>query len=79
MKYTEPSNSQRLGVLQASNQTERMINCANLLEMCPISQATLWRLIQQDEFPKPYKIGRRRAWRISSVLWFIQQLEEEIK
>ena len=40
-------------------------NCPKLL---PVSRATLWRMVREDRFPAPYKLGpNTTAWRCGDV------------
>ncbi|MFT6438096.1 MAG: putative DNA-binding transcriptional regulator AlpA [Candidatus Azotimanducaceae bacterium] len=70
MKYVEPTPDQRVSVLIASNAQEKLILNDVRKQIVPLSDATIWRLIQLGEFPKPLKLGRRSAWRMSEILWF---------
>lgn len=47
---------------------ERRIQAAQVRALCAdISDMTLWRWINERDFPKPIYIGRRRYWRESDV------------
>ncbi|NHN38630.1 AlpA family phage regulatory protein [Pseudomaricurvus alcaniphilus] len=76
MKYIEPTPEQRLQVLKASNSTDGLIDRPQLRKILPVSDPTLWRLTQTGEFPPRAKLGRKCAWRLSSVLWFCHLLEQ---
>jgi len=70
MKFVEPTPSQRLSTLKAANAEERYVLNDDRKDFVPLSDATIWRLIQNGKFPKPIKFGRRSAWRLSDLLWF---------
>ncbi|WP_367181371.1 helix-turn-helix transcriptional regulator [uncultured Roseovarius sp.] len=38
-----------------------------VLDRVPFSSPTMYRLIQQGQFPRPIKIGRRSYWRPEEV------------
>ena len=54
---------------------ERRIQAAQVRALCAdISDMTLWRWINERDFPKPIYIGRRRYWREREVLvWLDEQ------
>ena len=77
MRYIEPSSDQRLAVLKAANATDRLLDKAGLKEILPLSDPTIWRFTEAGQFPPTVKLGRRSAWRLSSVLWYCELLEQE--
>lgn len=53
--------------------TNRRIQAASARALCgDISDMTLWRWINERDFPKPAYIGRRRYWRESDVLDWLE-------
>jgi len=57
---------------------ERRITAAQVRELCGgISDMTLWRWVQDRDFPKPIYIARRRYWREVEVLQWLDALELE--
>lgn len=63
------------GVDQIVSNCARRIQAAQVRALCAnISDMTLWRWIHERDFPKPIYIGRRRYWRESDVLaWLDSQ------
>ncbi|WP_083293082.1 AlpA family transcriptional regulator [Hydrogenophaga sp. PML113] len=58
----------KLQALQAQMPQAGYIRQAGLLEVLPISPATLWRWVSKDVFPKPVKLSPRvTAWRVEDV------------
>jgi prophage regulatory protein len=41
---------------------DRLLRASDVTRRLVISDATLWRLIQRGEFPKPIKFGRSSRW-----------------
>ncbi|KAB1068608.1 helix-turn-helix transcriptional regulator [Methylobacterium soli] len=53
---------------------ECLIRLPQVLEVVPISRATLYRLIRKGQFPSPVKLGARVAlWRVSEICSFIEK------
>jgi len=70
MIYTEPTPEERSFILKTSNATERLVEKRERREITPEADTTVWRLIQDGEFPRPVKLtNKRSAWRVSSLLW----------
>lgn len=40
----------------------QLIKLPQVLEMLPVSKATLWRYIKAGKFPEPRKLGRSAFW-----------------
>lgn len=40
----------------------QLIKLPQILEMLPVSKATLWRYIKAGKFPAPRKLGRSAFW-----------------
>ena len=59
-----------------SVQSEKRIQAAAVRALCgDISDMTLWRWIDKRDFPKPTYIARRRFWRESDVLAWLEARE----
>ncbi|WP_417493038.1 helix-turn-helix transcriptional regulator [Maricaulis sp.] len=57
--------------------THRHISAATVRELCGgISDMTLWRWLDQRDFPEPARIGRRRYWRETEVLAWLNTFRE---
>lgn len=56
---------------------ERRINAATVRSICGnVSDMTLWRWLDQRDFPKPVYIAKRRYWRESDIVnWLEAQAE----
>lgn len=55
------------------SQTEKRIQAAAVRALCgDISDMTLWRWIDKRDFPKPTYIARRRFWKKSDVLAWLE-------
>jgi predicted DNA-binding transcriptional regulator AlpA len=53
--------------------TEKRITAAAVRGLCGgISDMTLWRWLDRLSFPKPTYIGRRRYWRESEILVWLE-------
>ena len=53
--------------------TDKRIQAATVRALCgDISDMTLWRWINERDFPKPIYIARRRYWRESDVLEWLE-------
>jgi len=49
-----------------------------VLELIPISRATLWRWVAGGRFPRPVKLGAITAWPADAVAAFIQDAKGQI-
>jgi predicted DNA-binding transcriptional regulator AlpA len=59
---------EKLQALQKQMPRTGYIRQAGLLEVLPISPATLWRWVNKDAFPRPVKLSPRvTAWRFNEV------------
>ncbi|WP_286852020.1 AlpA family phage regulatory protein [Hydrogenophaga sp. 70-12] len=64
---------EKLQALQVEMPQAGYIRQAGLLEVLPISPATLWRWVNKDAFPKPVKLSSRvTAWRFDEVRCWLQ-------
>ena len=53
--------------------TEKRITATQVRALCgDISDMTLWRWINERDFPKPVYIARRRFWREAEVVAWLQ-------
>lgn len=56
---------------------DRLLREAQVLELVPVSAATLWRSIKRGEFPRPIRISVRAvAWLESEIHAWIAQRQE---
>jgi len=63
-----------LGPARETPQPDRRIQAAPVRALCgDISDMTLWRWINERDFPKPSYIGRRRYWRERDVLAWLDE------
>jgi predicted DNA-binding transcriptional regulator AlpA len=76
MQYVVPTVNQRTSVLQAANAIDKLILNDTRKTIVPLSDPTIWRLVQIGQFPKPIKLGRRSAWMLSDVLWYCHLAQE---
>lgn len=44
-----------------------LITIADVLALIPISRPTLYARMQEPDFPKPFKVGRRVFWRAEDI------------
>lgn len=64
---------EKLTALRVSMPQAGYIRQAGLLLIIPVSPATLWRWVKQQEFPRPQKLSPRvTAWRIEDVLGWLR-------
>ena len=55
------------------NVMERFIRKPELLKLLGVSYPTIWRMMKDEEFPKPYKITKR------SIGWLSSEVEAWIE
>lgn len=67
------------GLSREIPQPDKRIQAAPVRALCgDISDMTLWRWINERDFPTPTYIGRRRYWRESDVLtWLDKQAQSQ--
>ena len=52
----------------------KMLSVDQVTEAVGVAPSTIYQLIEQGEFPKPYKIGRKNSWRESQIIaWLDRQ------
>ena len=57
---------------------ERRINAAAVRDLCGgVCDMTLWRWLDQRDFPKPVYIAKRRYWKTASVIDWLDAQERE--
>jgi prophage regulatory protein len=61
-------------VLSAKDELSRLMRLPELTRLLGISRPTVYRLIQNGEFPTPIKQGRTSSWRRSDVLAYLANL-----
>ena len=55
---------------------QKIIKIKEVLELCCISRSTVYRLIEEDKFPRPVRLSKQiRAWRIEDVQAWIESRE----
>ncbi|EHD22797.1 MULTISPECIES: helix-turn-helix transcriptional regulator [Brenneria] len=55
----------------------KLINLKTVLDIYPVSRASLYRQIKAGKFPEPVQIGARRvAWRLKEVEAHISELQK---
>ncbi|MBZ6971718.1 AlpA family phage regulatory protein [Klebsiella grimontii] len=55
----------------------KLIDLKTVLDIYPVSRATLYRQIKSGVFPEPIQIGARRvAWRLEEVQAYISELQK---
>ncbi|KEA53982.1 prophage CP4-57 regulatory [Mangrovibacter sp. MFB070] len=55
----------------------KLIDLKTVLNIYPVSRATLYRQIKSGSFPEPYRLGTRRsAWNLDEVEECISELKK---
>jgi excisionase family DNA binding protein len=54
------------------------LNSSQVAERLRVSEATLFRLLRRGEAPPSYKIGKRRLWRESDLLDWLETKCREV-
>ena len=59
----------------------KYVRLRKLIEIVPMSKATIWRKLKDGSFPQPVKLGKRiTAWRMDDIAaWLASRHEEEGK
>ena len=59
--------------------TEKRIQAAAVRDLCgDVSDMTLWRWLNERNFPKPVYIGNRRFWKESEIIAWLEAQAEKI-
>ncbi len=61
----------------AKDGSHRLITRRQLQEFIPVSSMTIWRWEQDGRLPKHITIGRRSFWKLSEILRFISDMNQE--
>lgn len=60
--------------------SEGFVRLPQVLQMFPFSRTTLWRKINDGDFPKPHKLGpKTAAWDIAELRDWKRRITGEIK
>jgi prophage regulatory protein len=57
----------------------RLLRVEQVLEVVPVSRATLYRMIKQGEFPAPIHIGSLSVWPYSEVQNWVSRVKRRCK
>mgnify|MGYP000427527950 FL=1 len=72
--YQEPSPENRSEILARYGQTERMLRSCEVLEMLAVSRTSWWRYERANLVPPAQNLGGLKYWRLSSILYFIENM-----
>lgn len=62
------------------NIVDRLIDRRHVEEMTGLSRSTIYKMISEDRFPRPIRIGRRAVrWKASVVALWIEKLPEALR
>jgi len=53
---------------------EKLLNIKQVCEIVGLKKSTVYLYIQQNNFPKPKKIGKLSRWRLSEIRRWIKEL-----
>lgn len=53
-----------------------LIPIADVLAFIPVARSTLYLLMQEEDFPKPVRIGNRVFWKHAEILAYIDSKQE---
>ena len=59
------------------NMPPNVVNVRDTARMAAISVRSVWRLVQNGQFPTPVHIGRSARWRVGDVEDYIRGLEAQ--
>ena len=75
-------NSQLAETLKQQLPTEGMVRITTLVDgpnpVIPVSRATIYRMIERGDFPKPRKIGRATVWSVVDIRAWLASLDGPI-
>ena len=56
----------------------KYVRLSKLIEIVPMSKATIWRKLKDGSFPQPIKLGKRiTAWRMDDIAAWVAIRHEE--
>lgn len=58
----------------SASQVHKLLRVTEVLELFPVSRTTLYKMIREERFPAPHKVGRRSFWHQADVEAFISNL-----
>lgn len=54
-----------------------VVRMSRLVEMIGLSRSTIWKLLSQDKFPTPIRLGSKSiGWRVKDIDEWLQNREE---
>ena len=59
---------------------ERLFNLKKVVSITSVPESSIWQLIKEEKFPKPYKISDRRdVWKESELMAFMDSLSHDME
>ena len=52
---------------------ERLLGLDDLMQIVPIGRTKIYKMMQQNEIPSPFKIGRKLFWKNSEIMEWIKR------
>ncbi len=56
---------------------EAMLKQSDLMEIMKVSRSTLWRILRNDDFPKPVILMRCQRWRREDIESYLIKKSQE--
>ncbi|QFU25128.1 AlpA family phage regulatory protein [Shewanella sp. YLB-09] len=75
-QFTPPTPEQRKKILEAAEESERLVRNPEREKITALSRSQSWRLERAGVHPKATRLGYRfTAWLLSDLLWFVSQFQ----
>jgi predicted DNA-binding transcriptional regulator AlpA len=59
---------------------ERLFNIKIVVAITSVPESSIWQLIKEEKFPKPYKISvRRDVWKESELMAYMDSLSHDME
>lgn len=78
-QYVAPSNEERQYILTITGQRESIVREKDRQEITGLGRTTWWSLEKQGIAPKRIVLGTRHVgWKMSDLLWWIEQQQQVV-
>lgn len=59
---------------------ERLFNLKKVVSITSVPESSIWQLIKEEKFPRPYKVSvRRDVWKESELMAFMDSLSHDME
>jgi len=57
--------------------SERLITIKEVTQIVGFKRSTIYKFIQQNKFPSPFKIGKSSRWKLTDIQKWMEQITSD--